>query len=252
MAKRPVGRKQSKRKAQGEGKLLTLLGYYQRPFDLLHQDLQHSTPLRDVPSSTRYSFWKLVPAGQYANSEAQNLLNSYLLTLEREMKSRISLCSVIYWLHLCRRIFPGSIGRDKSPMTRLLLRSTMEAGFQRYGRLDQCGSVAFSNQVEEGQILDGLLMCPEFECERRSVRENPQLVLTKFNTKSLHGYYEIEKLAYEKYGVLVLCFARWAREPLWLWITVKRWFGTTVQMSWQLYFRVTMNAVSILEAWAAL
>jgi hypothetical protein len=190
----------SKDKGPPKGKTLFMLDYYQRPFLLLHQEVDRIYPNYQefaVPHSIRNRFWQLVPPGEYSPEKGRAFLSSYLTTVESELAKQIKGLSLAYCLHLYRRLAPGPIGQDLQPRTIGLTRAILEAAIQKYARFQLCNKIAESATVPIKKVLGGLLMVPEFEAERNIVTQSNQLVLTDFTNTDMLDFYELERLAYE-------------------------------------------------------
>lgn len=170
--------------------------YYNRPFLLLHLELEREGIDAFSIHEKRKSFWQLVPNGHYNYIEANNILKQYLKSLEKELCFIIKKNSIAYWLHLYRRISPKAMGHNKNPMTIGLVRAALEAAFQKYGKLKQCDRVGFTHEIELKDILNGLLLSSEFDLER-DIIQSRQMVLTNFGIEELKKLYTIEKIAYE-------------------------------------------------------
>lgn len=172
--------------------------YYQRPFMLLQMEHCKFAPSSIAPHPIRSRFWQLIQPGYYDHFKAQELLDSYLRSLEHELRDAIKDNSIAYWLHLYRRLSPGPIGSNSKPETIGLTRAVLEAAFQKYGTRIHCDKIGYSKDVAVENVLGGLLMHPDFACEREFVlTSSNQLVLTDFFAKDISAMYEIERLAYE-------------------------------------------------------
>lgn len=176
---------------------MILTGYYQFVFALLHKVLGETGFNIETPHPICKSFWQIVPPGEYSPKKARPIVLKYKEVVEKELEQILSRHSVAYWLHAYRRLFPGPAGIDKRPHTIALVRGTFEAAIQKYGKMELCRGVGFSNEVDEKSILDGMLMAPEFKPMRENLKKHPQLVLTKFGCEQLRELYDLEKLAYE-------------------------------------------------------
>jgi len=203
------GRKQKRRAGQsgqrsgtGNRDAVLALEYYNHAFALFHDELTRSGFTSSEVHPVRKRFWQFVPPGIYSQHEGRILLKTYLGTLESEIREIISKSSLAYWLHLYRRLAPGPIGEDRSPMTIGLTRALLESAIQKYAKFEPCNKIGCSGDVPIEKVLSGLLMSKEFDLERNLLRnaEN-QLVLTYFTHTDLAEFYNLEKLAYEVWRV---------------------------------------------------
>lgn len=178
--------------------VIPVFEYYNRPFLLLHDHLQRTHQLNDAPHPIRKRFWQFATFREYDHWEARSLLKSYLNQVKSELKSILSRWSIAYWLHSYRRLSPGAIGWDRSPLTIGLTRAAMEAAIQKYGSAAKCSRVGVSSDVPLKKILNGILLSPDFEFERENLKQaKAQLVLTDFGPAELKELYDVEKLAFE-------------------------------------------------------
>jgi hypothetical protein len=174
------------------------LEYYNQAFAMFHRELARSGFRSSEVHSIRERFWQFIPPGVYYQHEGRSLLKAYLKSLEGEMSEIISKSSLGYWLHLYRRLAPGPIGKDTSPMTIGLTRALLESAIQKYARFEPCNRIGCSGHVPIEKVLSGLLMSEEFDLERNLLRNaGSQLVLTHFTHTDLVEFYNLEKLAYE-------------------------------------------------------
>ena len=173
--------KKADRERNKEKAPLQVGGYHTRPFALLHTEYLRSAPCSKSPHEIRSRFWQFVPPQEYQPDEARELLKKYLISLEDEIASILSQHSIAYWLHLYRRLSPGSIGDDTQPVTIGLTRAVLEAAIQKYAQPDLCERVGFTKDVPIESVLGGILMAPQFKPERDSICQNGnQLVLTSY------------------------------------------------------------------------
>jgi hypothetical protein len=178
------------------------LEYYNQAFALFHRELTRSGYGASHVHPIRKRFWQFVPPGEYDLQAGRSLLQTYLRTIEGEMRETIARSSLAYWLHLYRRLSPGPIGEDTSPTTIGLTRAVLESAIQKYARLDPCERIRASKDVPMEQVLDGLPMTGEFKLERKLLAEmGSQLVLTRFTHAELAEFYDLERLAYETWRV---------------------------------------------------
>lgn len=171
---------------------LIMMDYYQRPFQLLHQEYSHISSDNSSTHPIRNRFWQLIPPGEYMPEEGRAFLKSYLTTVEAELARPLTELSVAYCLHLYRRLAPGPIGRDQQPHTIGLTRAVLEAVIQKYASFQLCDKIAESATIPINKVLGGLLMAPEFEFERNIITQGNQLVLTEFTSTDLAAFYDLE------------------------------------------------------------
>ena len=174
-----------------------IVEYYKGPFFLFEDQLNASNYISTISHPIRERFWSLLTPREYLPLEARSLLISYIKCVETQMSEIISKQSIAYWLHLYRRVFPGSIGEDNQPQTIGLTRATLEAAIQKYAQFEPCNRVGISGNIGPEKIFAGLLMSKEFDFERKIVTEFSQLVLTDFGPNELREFYDLERLAYE-------------------------------------------------------
>lgn len=190
-------KKKKKKKSSAERPLYIYLEYYHPFFSMLHHGLKEIGYDPTKPHPIRKSFWQFVSPRRYYDFEARAMLKSYLDVLEKELASVLKKHSLGYWLHAYRRLSPGPIGQDKRFVTIGTVRAILEAAIQKYACMGYCAGIAFSNQIPEDKVLDGMLMQPQYENIRKELKKNPSLVLTKFGLVELIELYDSERLAYE-------------------------------------------------------
>lgn len=194
-AKLSKKRKIIKRKKVTKTKIV--IEYYNRYFNELHLALDNSSYNSKI-HSCRHDFWKLIPHNMYSGSDAIDIVNSYINSLEDRLKSIISIKSIFYWLHVYRRIAPIVNMGSEDKMTTFSVRSILESSFQKYGTSELGIDIGTSKEVPIEQIFGGKLMSNEYSLERQSINEMPpQAVLLKFGLTELIELYDCEKIAYE-------------------------------------------------------
>jgi len=97
-----------------------ILEGYQPLFFKLHEVL-HKEEKQYYPPQKRTDFWNVVFPGIYKGNKAQELLDTYLVEIEKELKKEISEHSLFYWLHVYRRIAPEVSGPQKDRATVLFV-----------------------------------------------------------------------------------------------------------------------------------
>jgi hypothetical protein len=171
--------------------------YYQIPFQLFHQDLEHWGYDPSLAPDVVRTFWGIVPPGLYEGESAREIMLRYMELVEKTLALHLSQHSVGYWLHAYRRLAPGHVSAYKDDQTTLLTRAVLEAAFQKYGSLAPCDGVGLSNEIEMTAVFKGLLMEPRLAFIREALQQKPQLVLTNFDSGSLRKLYNCERLALE-------------------------------------------------------
>ena len=175
-----------------------MLDYYQRPLGLLNLQYLESGSQSKFPHEIRFRFWQFVEPSDYDSWEGRGLIDAYLHSVESELKTIIGKYSICYWLHIYRRLYPGTIGTDNAPQTIGLTRAVFEAAIQKYAKAKRCNRIGLSDEADIQEVFNGLLMAPDFALEREYLQKAPsQLILTDFSTKELKELYDTEKLAYE-------------------------------------------------------
>jgi hypothetical protein len=157
---------------------------------------------RDFPiPKIRWHFWRLLPERLYDSYESQELLRSYLISVERELETILSKKSIAYWYHVYRRISLGGIGENKSKATIGLTRATMEAAFQKYGQLSICSGLADSRSIAVDEIFGGESSKAELGFLEQYLEKFPGIVLKQFTFRQLERFYLAERLAYEVWKI---------------------------------------------------
>jgi hypothetical protein len=171
---------------------------YQFPFATFHQQLaeEHFDPSVEHP--TREQYWSKISAGRYRDVEADQLLAAYIQSVELALESDIQIHSVAYWIYAYRRIAPGAIRQGMTAVTRAWIRTTVEAAFRKFGRLDDCGGLKFSHQVDLATIFSGFYSDEKFRNYREALtKAEPHLLLVEFGLPEIKKIYEFERLAFE-------------------------------------------------------
>ncbi len=181
------------RRAERAEKSGLLLDYCTIPLAVLHSQLD----IREFPTPhpIRVAFWQLLPPGNYAGSQARDILNRYLESIERELAEQLRGNSIAYFLHLYRRLSPGPAGGNDTPVTIAITRSSLEAAYQKYAQPVLCNRVANSDEVSAEAILRGQFV--KYHAKKGVPELVPQLVLTEFGREELKQFYSLERLAYE-------------------------------------------------------
>jgi hypothetical protein len=85
---------------------LVLLDYYNFTLAALIAQLKRDGYDSTRPTEVRHWFWRQVPNGTYAYMQARSLLLAYAKRIEQEIAAIVSKQSVVYWLHVFRRLAP--------------------------------------------------------------------------------------------------------------------------------------------------
>ena len=172
------------------------LDYYQRPFYLISQPIV--SEVLKQPHSKRKSFWGLIPENECSYLQSKELIETYYSSILKEIEKIVSSKSRMYWLHLSRRIFPNTSGKDKSPITIGVTRKIIDGAIEKYAQDEFCEHIGITGEIDISEVFDGLLLSNDLEYERELLKSLPrQVVLTKFNQTNMLEYYTLEKLAYE-------------------------------------------------------
>jgi len=169
--------------------------YHTIAFHYFHTLIEHRLPTH---SKYRTEFWENIPNGIYNSDKAQQYLTEYKKYIELKLKEIIQKYSLVYWMHVSRRIAPNTVGDDHRPETIRICRNIITAAIQKDGQFSQCGNIEQSTEVEVDKIFKGLFLKPEFYFDRQNILKAPkQLVLTNFDENNILEYYQLELLAYE-------------------------------------------------------
>jgi hypothetical protein len=176
--------------------------YYHEAFYYLHNELFSSNfELISTPKECQVYWKSVIPPGTYENLQAYDILSRYSGIVEEHLASKINKQSLTYWIHLYRRISPDVVGGVTDSQTTMIVRSILEAAFQKYGRYEYCDKIGWSNDIPIGKVLNGFLLHPSLGPIREYVQTTPQLVLTDFTLNDLKELYIIERFALEIWKV---------------------------------------------------
>lgn len=161
------------------------------------------------PPEKRRSFWQVIIPGVYYSEGAAKLLQLYVEGLEKELAGELSKRSIAYWVYVYRRLGLGSIGPQKDGPTIYWTRAIFEAAVQKYGRLDQCGGIGISTEVDEQLILSGILFDASIpkrsrDTAKASLKKSEHVVLLSFGLDELRQIYRLEALAYEIWRTIAM------------------------------------------------
>ncbi len=207
------------------------LEYHNFVFYYLHIQLEKSDVDPCSYHPIRNLYWANIPESTYDSNKGIKLMNGYLNRLEDEICQIISKNSIGYWLHLLRRISCtlSECGDDRERSSVIgLVRAVFEASIQKYGMIDPCNKIEFTNNLDISDILDGFLTKDKFKKVIKShinnpcinlnetdkklfenylndthelivefIDKKPQLVLTQFGINELKEFYNLENLMFE-------------------------------------------------------
>jgi hypothetical protein len=189
-----------------------LVEYYQPTFYWLHEtqyDIIQRALLKEPFALRRQFFSKFVPGTELSGIPGHAELRSFLDILDKKLSEILGNHTVLFWLHLYRRIspklHPDHSGRTDN-MTTALVRDIVECAISKYGLLSDLGDIRRASLVPGDQILGGyFLRRLKALVRNRSLRErtirvlraSDQFVLRTFKIKDLIAIYAIEGLAYE-------------------------------------------------------
>jgi len=221
-----VGKKKRKgRRAKGGGikpskgrvakkKRLVIPDYYTLPFAhlhrLLHAELLQAHHTRPAEKLRLFLETRFGPF--YPKVAEWELLFKVLTDLESEMARILATRSVMFWLHVYRRLAPFSAddqGRPRDWVTTYLIRDIVESAIQKYGAINDRWELALSNEVDPNIVLGGwfaksLDLLPD-QSDRdafaKAVLDQPALVIVDFEAKNLCDIYEVEGLAFEYWQI---------------------------------------------------
>jgi hypothetical protein len=181
---------------------------YQPLFFKLH-DVLYKEEKQYYPPRKRIDFWNVVLPGIYRGNKAQGLLDTYLIELEKELRKEISEHSLFYWLHVYRRIRPGSVGPQRDRATNLFMRAIFEAAIQKYAKPGNAWELAKFSEANEKRLLGGTLYDESIPIEMRKfikiqVKESQSLELLEFDIENLRQVYRVESLSYEVWRTVAM------------------------------------------------
>jgi hypothetical protein len=131
-----------------------LLEYYTGAFAWLHKTLFETYKYGiDAAMRMRRSFWHLVPDGIYGIHQAHDLIDSYAEVVERKLAEEISTHSIIYWMHVYRRLAPGAAGPHDSANATILVRQRLEAAIQKYAVIGDDPAIGWSDELKAVDVL---------------------------------------------------------------------------------------------------
>jgi hypothetical protein len=189
--------KKEKKKRSPDTRPNLMADYTTLPFAKLHA----APALKDLfsrPHPLRHDYWRLIPDELYSPAQGIEIVRLYAERIESELESKISQGSVAYWLHLYRRLAPGSAGSNKSAATIGLVRAALEAAIQKYGAVELCGHLGVASELTLERILGGVFARDAFLLRLNpDIAKHSTLVLAEFGQSELLEFYRCEKLAYE-------------------------------------------------------
>jgi hypothetical protein len=188
------------------------LEYYQLTFLWLHTSQKPAIrrALLEEPLTLRREFFAdFVPGTEFSGASGHDTLRLYLERIDQEIAKTVRNHSVLYWLHLYRRIGPMLSPEHSSntdAMTTRLVRDIVECAICKYGQLADIGDIRRSSLVAADQILGGYFIRRlKKAIRKRSIREqivqglrqSDQFVLCDFHARDFLAIYSIEGLSYE-------------------------------------------------------
>lgn len=189
-----------------------LFEYYQPTFFWLHdtQQVAIGRALLEEPLQLRKEYFsRFAPGTRFSGPQGHQTLREYLQLLEQKLREILGRHSVLYWLHLYRRIGPrlaSEHSNNTDAMTTGLVRNVVECAISRFGRLADIGDIRPASLVPEDQILGGYFLrrlrklFPERATRTRIVndlRSGNQFVLREFRAADFVAIYAAEGIAYE-------------------------------------------------------
>lgn len=202
------------RKNVAKNRQLVLPEYYTLPFahlhDVLHADLFQALHIRPAEKLRLFLENRFGPA--YPKVADWEDLFQVLTDLESEMARILATRSVMFWLHVYRRIAPFSAderGQSRDWVTTHLIRDMVESAIQKYGAIDDCWEFALSNEVDPSIVLGGwfsksLELLPDRahrDALASALLDQPALVIVDFDANNLSDIYEVEGLAFEYWQI---------------------------------------------------
>lgn len=130
-----------------------------------------------------------------------------LSEIEQEMSRILRKRSVVFWLHLYRRIPPQ--GKSDDPVTISLVRDIVESAIQKHGSLVNW-ELGFSDEIASKDILGGLFIKAlqeeliddhKIQAAVKFLLHGKQLVIVDFEISDLSAIYEVEALAFQYWAV---------------------------------------------------
>lgn len=184
--------------------------YYQPAFALIYRDC--SKLLRNVISSGREELIRSIlrrRLGRYSQRVTWDRLYPVLEDIEAEIAKLLRTRSIVFWLHLYRRIGIALMdegGASADIATTTLVRDIVESAIQKYGQISSDSDFGSSEDVDPRAILGGWFLrgveALDFDQAARdayvaNVVGTAQLVILDFTPEDLGRLYRVESLAYE-------------------------------------------------------
>jgi hypothetical protein len=216
MKKRKKGKIKNKSRASKKEKTMYVFEYYHQVWYRLHSEFHDLLHKRNItePLEKRRSLilQKSSILDGVDEHEKYEALFSVLMKLEEVMQEVVSSRSVLYWIHIYRRIAPvlaAEIGARTDFVTALETRAFAEQAIFKYGGLDNTGDIGLSSEIEFERILGGLLNefivqhlgADEVTEFKNKISSPAQWVLVNFSVDDLASAYFIEGLAYQYWYV---------------------------------------------------
>lgn len=179
--------------------------YYQMALQFIYKTFEHE--LKEAYNQRPTSKVKQLISSKFGTAypiqvEWQKMFE-LLSEIEQEMSCILQKRSVVFWLHLYRRIPPQ--GKTENPVTISLVRDIVESAIQKHGSL-VLSELAFSDEIAAKDILGGwfikvlkdeLIDDYKVQAAINYILTRKQLVIVDFDVSDLSAIYEVEALAFE-------------------------------------------------------
>ncbi len=178
----------------------TTVPFYYLQSELINKGYDPSSIPEEVTE-----FWSDYKEGIIDSVESESILNKYLSYLEKIIENIISKKSLLYWLHIIRRIPPTLIHLTDVPETSGNVRKIMEYSFHKYALRNSCEHIKFRDDTKIEKILNGLLMNDAFKKERELIiNGGNQVLLLDFGVPELKEIFLIQKFCFQIWRVASL------------------------------------------------
>lgn len=162
--KKKQAEKRKQRQAKSKKEIIALPEYYQIVWAWIHQNSDELLRQKNITEPRHIRRTLVMQHSQ--EWDDNNLASQYgslfeiLQCLEDKLRDVISRHSVLYWLHIYRRIAPllsPHIGSRADPITALETRAIAEQAIFKYGDLSGKNDIVLSSEIDFDNILGGLL-----------------------------------------------------------------------------------------------